>query len=448
MKMHQSKKAGSTRHYGWVPSKPGFRDLLFCPHPLLTLETTPWLDLSTPTLPPPFVPCLNQGNEGSCGPNTEAECLSLVAERDEKLNLLLPSRQFIYYTTRVVMGVPLNQDTGVDNRSMTQALAKYGWCDDALMPYTDDPSQLATAPSAAAYAQAATRKVSTSLSVPQNETALQGAIASGLPWIFGFTVYESFESDTTSHTGIVTMPTRSEQVLGGHDITVVGFNASGGDLPGVMPGNKWPTGTWKMRNHWYNGSVPWGDGGYCYVPDAYVLSSSLSGDFWVIPHSGLTTSPVPPTPPSPPTPPAPVPSVSYFLNVHANISVNGLVEYHSPEAMPIGRYLVSSDLTVPVSAKEAHCYGEEGDRHEQAAAAITKLGFHGVSFAQILQWIEQYGLPMVLKVLDILGPYLKNDPNLANVQAIIVWVSAALAAMQAGQPIPPLPHVVLASILG
>ena len=45
-----------------------------------------------------------------------------------------------------------------------------------------------------------------------------------IPFIFGFTVYESFESDAVARTGNVPMPEGDERTLGGHAMCVVGYD--------------------------------------------------------------------------------------------------------------------------------------------------------------------------------------------------------------------------------
>ncbi len=87
----------------------------------------------------------------------------------------------------------------------------------------------------------------------------------GRPFIFGFTVYESFESEEVTKTGIVPLPEASESVKGGHDVLAVGYDDS--------------TRRMKMKNHW---GVSWGDKGYFYMPYAYCTDPKLSGDFWVV----------------------------------------------------------------------------------------------------------------------------------------------------------------------
>ena len=44
---------------------------------------------------------------------------------------------------------------------------------------------------------------------------MQGCLASGYLFVFGFTVYESFMTPEVAKTGEVPLPPRGEQVLGG-----------------------------------------------------------------------------------------------------------------------------------------------------------------------------------------------------------------------------------------
>jgi C1A family cysteine protease len=83
--------------------------------------------------------------------------------------------------------------------------------------------------------------------------------------MFGFTVYESFESDTVAHTGVVPMPARGEHVLGGHAVLAVGYDDA--------------EQRFEVRNSWGD---RWGNGGYFTMPYAYLTERSLSSDFWTI----------------------------------------------------------------------------------------------------------------------------------------------------------------------
>jgi len=88
-------------------------------------------------------------------------------------------------------------------------------------------------------------------------------LAEGFPFVFGFTVYESFESASTASTGIVRMPKKDEKTLGGHAVMAVGYHQK----------KKY----FLVRNSWGEG---WGQAGYCLMPFAYL--ETLAGDFWTI----------------------------------------------------------------------------------------------------------------------------------------------------------------------
>ena len=94
---------------------------------------------------------------------------------------------------------------------------------------------------------------------------MKGCLASGYPFVFGFTVYESFESQQVAHDGHALMPQPNEQVLGGHAVLAVGYDDS----------NQW----FIVRNSW---GVNWGMQGYFTLPYAYLTLRSLSSDFWTI----------------------------------------------------------------------------------------------------------------------------------------------------------------------
>lgn len=83
--------------------------------------------------------------------------------------------------------------------------------------------------------------------------------------VFGFQVYESFESQQVASTGVVPLPTTGEQVLGGHAVLAVGYDDS--------------TTSFLVRNSW---GASWGQDGYCTMPYPYLTESNLSNDFWTM----------------------------------------------------------------------------------------------------------------------------------------------------------------------
>src|ERR1700678_1881450 len=79
------------------------------------------------------------------------------------------------------------------------------------------------------------------------------------PYVFGFTVYESFESDAVAKSGIVPMPSSTETVLGGHAVMAVGYNDA--------------SQRFLVRNSWGSG---WGMGGYFTIPYKYLPDANLT----------------------------------------------------------------------------------------------------------------------------------------------------------------------------
>ena len=103
------------------------------------------------------------------------------------------------------------------------------------------------------------------MSIDQNLADMKGCLASGYPFVFGFTVYDSFESQQVAQSGVLSMPAAGEAVAGGHAVLAVGYDDS--------------KSMFIIRNSWGSG---WGLAGYFYMPYAYLLDNNLSDDFWTI----------------------------------------------------------------------------------------------------------------------------------------------------------------------
>jgi C1A family cysteine protease len=213
-------------------------------------------------LRPKMPPIYDQGDIGSCVDNALAGILQYDGMRENGGDRNTPSRLFLYYNARTLEN-DVNQDAGSTVEDGILGAAKWGYCDETLWPYLD--SNEFTKPSQSCYDAALPFAIRDYHTVTQSASSIKGTLAGGNPVIFGFQVYQSFMSTTVARTGIVPMPKRSEQILGGHSVLLVGYSEA--------------SQRYLCRNSWGTG---WGLAGYFWMPYQYVHSPVLSGDFWVV----------------------------------------------------------------------------------------------------------------------------------------------------------------------
>jgi C1A family cysteine protease len=209
----------------------------------------------------------DQLQEGSCTGNAWAKIVQyLRAVAVPKLpNQWTPSRQFIYFVERLMEG-----DPGVDGGAMiatgAQVLLDAGVPPEAVWPYTT--ADMFTIPPKPVYAVALPHKIIRPALLDNTKLpVLLSCLASGYPFVAGFNVYSSFESDAVAASGVVPMPDlATEQLLGGHAVAVIGYDG--------------PSGRFICPNSWGPG---WGQGGYFTIPFAYFVGPwtdvALASDF-------------------------------------------------------------------------------------------------------------------------------------------------------------------------
>jgi C1A family cysteine protease len=241
--------------YGWIPDLPDSRDYLFGVRRPLSVALPSSTDLR-PLCPP----VENQGQLGSCTANALAGALEFLEEKD-KVPFSALSRLFIYYNERVIEGT-VKTDSGAMLRDGIKALAAQGVCAEKLWPYII--SRFANKPSPSCYADAQKHLITTYERL-QTLTDMQTCLAAGFPFVFGFTVYESFESPEVAQSGQVPMPGPDERTIGGHAVVAVGYDNQ--------------ESRFIVRNSWGPG---WGMQGYFTIPYAYLQNRNLSDDFWTI----------------------------------------------------------------------------------------------------------------------------------------------------------------------
>lgn len=204
-------------------------------------------------------PIEDQKSLGCCGPEAlvgSCEFLELKAGKP----LIDLSVLFAYYNTRFLMGT-VNSDSGVTNRYLLKAAARYGICKESYWPFRVE--KFKTRPTKIAYTEGLKRQVLRYERISSMDQ-FKDAIASGYLVIAGISIYESFEGDDVAKTGIVPMPVSGERFLGGHDIDLVGYD----DYKKVVT----------FRNSW----GLWGDQGYGYLPYDFVNDPDLCSDAWVV----------------------------------------------------------------------------------------------------------------------------------------------------------------------
>jgi C1A family cysteine protease len=242
--------------YGWIPDIPDARDFMYsAPEAVLSsLPTSVDLRSQCP-------PVYDQARLGSCTANAIGGAFEFM-QLKEGLDDFMPSRLFIYWNERKIEGT-VDEDSGAMIRDGIKSVHKLGVCSEKTWEY--DIARFTERPPAEAYTEAEGHQVTVYRRVLQVLHQMQGCLAAGTPFVFGFSVYESFESEEVARTGVVPMPPRSEKLLGGHAVLAVGYDDA--------------SQRFLVRNSW---GTDWGMRGYFTMPYAYLTNPSLASDFWAV----------------------------------------------------------------------------------------------------------------------------------------------------------------------
>lgn len=242
------------RMYGW---RPGIRELADYKFKLARLGVLP----NKVDLRKKFPECYNQLELGSCTANALAgliQYLHIVSD----LQSFIPSRLFIYYNERAIERT-IKSDAGASIKDGIKSLTKQGAPHEDLWKY--NIAKFANKPPKAAYADGLLHLLKRYETVDNTRPkAIKNALAQGFPVVGGFSVYESFESNKVAKTGKVMMPGKTESMIGGHAILIVGYSDHDN--------------RYIVRNSW---GPSWGASGYFTIPYSYFSNPQLALDFWV-----------------------------------------------------------------------------------------------------------------------------------------------------------------------
>lgn len=241
--------------YGWLPDVPDRRDIPYkAPRRFKPLPHKVSLRSLVPNV-------FNQGTLGSCTANALASAYQLQRVR-QALEPWHPSRLFLYYNERVMIRM-VKEDSGAYLRDGIKSLVRQGVCPETLWPY--DVAKFTQKPNRMCYGAAEAVQVLGYRRVSSELNDMKAALAQGLPFVVGISLYESFETEEVARTGKVPLPSPEERMIGGHAILCVGYDDT--------------TRRFELLNSW---GKQWGDAGFFTVPFGYLTNENLADDRWAI----------------------------------------------------------------------------------------------------------------------------------------------------------------------
>jgi C1A family cysteine protease len=261
------------RGMGWHPSPPDHRDHQADASGIKVLT------LVDPRAEMPSI--YDQLQIGSCTAHADKRVIEYdrVVRGEELLDI---ARNALYTQERVLEGQDPHSDTGAYGRDGFKANKQFGTpTEKEFGGYTDDTSdpRFFTDPEHDSKLDPSkfVKLKSPYKVVPQTEDQMKAVLSNKQMVSLGASLYESFESSEVANTGIVPVPGRDEQIIGGHQFVVIGY------LPDMLPyalcANSW--GSLKTDG------TKWGvDGEGCFfMPWTYLTNPRLVSDIRTIPHS-------------------------------------------------------------------------------------------------------------------------------------------------------------------
>jgi C1A family cysteine protease len=219
----------------------------------------------------------DQEKLGSCTAQALTLSMEYILKKNSPAYYRPLSPLFVYYNTRKLENTILF-DKGATLSGSIKMVCEYGVCSEDKWSYSDYPVKFRQEPNKEAYEDA---KKTVDLDVlgeshvPHDLDTIKYILAQEVPIVFGINVYSSFESPEVELTGKVPMPNLFEKRLGGHAMTLVGYNDK----------KKY----FYFANSW---GEKWGKKGFGKIPYDYIMNPWLtySYEFWKVEQVGPKTT--------------------------------------------------------------------------------------------------------------------------------------------------------------
>jgi C1A family cysteine protease len=269
---------------GWLPDYPDFRDYTLDHATVKVIMQKTMLPArqvgklpAAADLRPWCSQIHHQGALGSCTAHAGAALVEYFAQRAFGKHMQV-SRLFLYKAARNLMHQ--TGDTGAFIRNTMGALVLFGIPPEEYWPYEIEDFE--KEPPAFCYAFAQNYQTISyyrfdppGSNKQQVLDGVKNALNSGLPSMFGFTVYNSISQSGSE--GHIPYPTAGEKIMGGHAMVAVGYDDHR-KIRNRNAGAEKTVGAFLIRNSW---GTTWGDQGYGWLPYDYLLNG-LAVDWWSV----------------------------------------------------------------------------------------------------------------------------------------------------------------------
>ena len=164
-------------------------------------------------------PSHNRKSLGSCQANAIAAAVEFDLIKEKMKRVFVPSRLFLYYNERVMEGT-VKADVGAAIRDGLKSVADQGDCRESLWPYII--KNFKVKPPQKCYTNALKYRADEDQRLQRDLDQFKVCLASGHPFVFGFTVYSSSKGPRGHQDCTFQMPSSGEKVVG------KAFSARGG----------------------------------------------------------------------------------------------------------------------------------------------------------------------------------------------------------------------------